>query len=105
MLAIPYINWPRNHKLSLATQHRGGAIPPNETSDLCPQTAALLPVKHADLAKKLDSVYGDENYKLTAYDALGGAVQIPCGHSIASLVFLDANGGRFRVLEQSRTMT
>ena len=82
ILAIPYLHWSRNHSadrtLSLSTQHRGGAIPPNETSDLCPQTAALLPAKHADLANKLDVIYGDENHKLAAYNALSGAVQIPC---------------------------
>ena len=108
MLAIPYINWPRNHsadgKISLVTQHRGGAIPPNETSDLCPQTAPLLPAKYAGLARKLDIVYGDGNFKLAAYNALGGAVQIPCGPLFASLSFRDADSGGYYVLEQNHMM-
>ena len=54
-----------------------GALPPNESSDLCPQVPALLPVRHADLAKALDLVYAGGDYKLKAYRVLGGAIQIP----------------------------
>ncbi len=54
-----------------------GALPPNESSELCPQVPALLPVRHVDLAQVLDSVYARDDYKLKAYAVLGGAVQIP----------------------------
>ncbi|KAM5532363.1 hypothetical protein V8D89_013957 [Ganoderma adspersum] len=54
-----------------------GALPPNESSELCPQVPALLPVRHTDLAKTLDSLYAQDDYKLKAYGVLGGAVQIP----------------------------
>ncbi|KAI1796621.1 carboxypeptidase S [Ganoderma leucocontextum] len=54
-----------------------GALPPNESSELCPQVPALLPVRHAGIAKALDSLYARDDYKLNAYGVLGGAVQIP----------------------------
>lgn len=56
---------------------RLGPLPPNEHSDVCPQPEALFPSKHAELAAGLESVFADEAYKLKAYKALGGAVQIP----------------------------
>ncbi|TBU30672.1 carboxypeptidase S [Dichomitus squalens] len=81
LLNIPSIHWFHKNTAdgtpSLSTQVRIGAIPPNETSEFCPQAAPLLPIKHADLVKKLDAVYCDEDYRLAAYKALSGAVQIP----------------------------
>ncbi|KAI0352325.1 carboxypeptidase S [Trametes cingulata] len=56
---------------------RLGPLPPSEHSDLCPQPKALYPKKHADLADELEKVFAGETYKLKAYKALGGAVQIP----------------------------
>ncbi|KAI9064103.1 carboxypeptidase S [Trametes sanguinea] len=54
-----------------------GPLPPSEHSDVCPQPKALRPSKHAALEEALERVYADEAYRLNAYKALGGAVQIP----------------------------
>ncbi|KAL7280786.1 hypothetical protein ACG7TL_005730 [Trametes sanguinea] len=54
-----------------------GPLPPSEHSDVCPQPKALRPAKHAALEEALERVYADETYRLEAYKALGGAVQIP----------------------------
>ncbi|KAI0820831.1 carboxypeptidase S [Trametes gibbosa] len=56
---------------------RAGPLSPNESSDVCPQPKALFPSQHAELADGLDGIFADETYKLKAYKALAGAVQIP----------------------------
>ena len=73
--------WP-SHTPSISKRPRStsyGALPPNKSSELCPQAFPLLPVQHFELAKKLDSVYTTDGYKLGAYKTLGGAIRIPCG--------------------------
>ncbi|CDO73269.1 hypothetical protein BN946_scf185008.g31 [Trametes cinnabarina] len=54
-----------------------GPVPPSEHSDVCPQPKALRPSKHAALEAQLERVYAGETYRLQAYKALSGAVQIP----------------------------
>ncbi|KAJ8456279.1 hypothetical protein ONZ51_g12220 [Trametes cubensis] len=66
----------------LATHHEQqalklGPLLPSEHSDVCPQPKTVHPLKHRELAEELDRLYADEAYKLKAYDALSGAVQIP----------------------------
>ena len=55
----------------------GGALPPDKPSKLCPQAPSLLPVRHAELAKKLEANYTTNAYKSRAYKVLGGAIRIP----------------------------
>ena len=73
--------WDRRVVSEASRSTQFGALPPNESSELCPQVPALLPVRHADLANALDSLYAQDDYKLKAYGVLGGAVQIPCAPS------------------------
>ncbi|EIM86566.1 carboxypeptidase S [Stereum hirsutum FP-91666 SS1] len=44
---------------------------------LCPQADPLSPQKHAAFLAEMDGLYGTEEYKLWAYENLGGAVRIP----------------------------
>ena len=46
--------------------------------DFCPQTEPLNPKAHAALEHRLVSLFQDSSYKRTAYDALSGAIQVPC---------------------------
>lgn len=55
----------------------GGALPPDKPSKLCPQAPSLLPVRHAELSKKLETNYTTNAYKSRAYKVLGGAIRIP----------------------------
>ncbi|KAI1796624.1 carboxypeptidase S [Ganoderma leucocontextum] len=79
VLAIPCIHWGSDNRVDgIPHQYtQVGPIPPNENSEYCPQTEPLLPVKYAGLAKQLDAVYADEQFKLAAYKRLSGAVQVP----------------------------
>ncbi|KAF8549259.1 carboxypeptidase S [Imleria badia] len=45
--------------------------------DLCPQVEPLTPAGHEALLKSLDEEYGSSEFKLKAYESLGGAVRIP----------------------------
>ncbi|KAI0331438.1 carboxypeptidase S [Cubamyces sp. BRFM 1775] len=54
-----------------------GPLLPSEHSDVCPQPKTIHPSKHRELAEELDRLYSDDIYKLKAYGALSGAVQIP----------------------------
>lgn len=56
---------------------RLGPLLPSEHSDVCPQPKTIHPSKHRELAEDLDRLYADETYRLKAYNALSGAVQIP----------------------------
>ncbi|KAI0675501.1 carboxypeptidase S [Trametes maxima] len=56
---------------------RGGPLPPSESSDVCPQPAALAPVRYGALAEELDRAYAEDAFKLRAYETLGGAIRIP----------------------------
>ena len=80
VLAILYIRWGCDNPGKPAPHHHTqvGPVSPNETSEYCPQADPLLPVKHASLAKQLDAIYADEDFKLAAYKRLSGAVQVPC---------------------------
>ncbi|THH20461.1 hypothetical protein EW146_g918 [Bondarzewia mesenterica] len=44
---------------------------------LCPQVDPISPEVHAELADKLDETFRTQEYKLWAYENLGGAVRIP----------------------------
>ncbi|THH17830.1 hypothetical protein EW146_g3048 [Bondarzewia mesenterica] len=48
-----------------------------ETTELCPQSDPISPEVHAELADKLDETFRTQEYKLWAYENLGGAVRIP----------------------------
>ncbi|KAH7929097.1 carboxypeptidase S [Leucogyrophana mollusca] len=54
-----------------------GPLPPSANSSACPQWDATYPTKHARLDADLELLYGTDDFKLNAYKALGGAVQIP----------------------------
>ena len=45
--------------------------------DLCPQVEALVPPKYESLLSSLDDEFGSSEFKLKAYESLGGAVRIP----------------------------
>ena len=44
---------------------------------LCPQVEALTPPGHEALLGSLDEEFGSSEFKLKAYESLGGAVRIP----------------------------
>lgn len=45
--------------------------------DMCPQVSAITPLSHTTLIDTLDEEYGTKEFKLKAYESLGGAVRIP----------------------------
>ena len=45
--------------------------------DVCPQAEALTPAGHEALLESLDEEFGTSEFKLKAYESLGGAVRIP----------------------------
>lgn len=45
--------------------------------DLCPQVEALTPPGHEALLGSLDEEFDSSEFKLKAYESLGGAVRIP----------------------------
>lgn len=45
--------------------------------DMCPQVSAITPSNHNSLIDILDEEYGTKEFKLKAYESLGGAVRIP----------------------------
>ncbi|TBU60963.1 hypothetical protein BD310DRAFT_921838 [Dichomitus squalens] len=77
LIVMFFLPWGNRPILKKPGSSPGGALPPEQPSELCPQAQALLPVRHAELAKKLESVYATDDYKLRAYKALGGAIKIP----------------------------
>ena len=44
---------------------------------LCPQDDSISPVKHAQLLENIDELYHTEEFKLNAYESLGGVIRIP----------------------------
>ncbi|KAH7908955.1 hypothetical protein BJ138DRAFT_1128023, partial [Hygrophoropsis aurantiaca] len=56
---------------------QAGPLPPSANSSTCPQWDAVYPSKYSQLDSELESLYLTEEFKLAAYKALGGAVQIP----------------------------
>lgn len=62
---------------------RTNAFPTHESQkllaidDMCPQVSAITPSSHALLIDTLDEEYGTKEFKLRAYESLGGAVRIP----------------------------
>lgn len=53
-----------------------------EGQAICKQADLLAPSKHADYFEKLDEWYQTDDFKYRAYEALGGAVRIPCGFEV-----------------------
>jgi hypothetical protein len=45
--------------------------------EMCPQVSAITPSSFASLIDTLDKEYGTKEFKLKAYESLGGAVRIP----------------------------
>ena len=81
ILALPCIHWGSDVKREDGKPPyytQVGPKSPNETSEYCPQAAALLPVKYATLIKQLDAVYADKQFKFAAYKRLSDSVQVPC---------------------------
>ena len=54
--------------------------------DLCPQVEALTPPGYEALLGSLDEEFSTKEFKLKAYESLGGAVRIPCVSSPISLL-------------------
>ncbi|KIK60455.1 hypothetical protein GYMLUDRAFT_168042 [Collybiopsis luxurians FD-317 M1] len=52
-----------------------GQSPPNIT--LCPQVPPLFPTQHAELNAQLNKRYSSETFRLSSYQFLGDAIQIP----------------------------
>lgn len=52
-------------------------LPPNENSTTCPQPLPLSSTSHAELEKELFTLYEEEDYRLKAFEALGGAIRVP----------------------------
>ena len=44
---------------------------------LCPQDDSISPVKHAQFLENIDELYHTEEFKLNAYESLGGVIRIP----------------------------
>ncbi|KAI0642377.1 carboxypeptidase S [Trametes meyenii] len=44
---------------------------------ICPQTSAIAPEKNSAFLAKLEALFNTEDFKLNAYESLGGAVRIP----------------------------
>lgn len=53
-------------------------LPPDENSTTCPQAKPLSSTLHAELEQTLFTLYDEEIFRLWAYEALGGAIRIPC---------------------------
>lgn len=53
-------------------------LPPNENSTTCPQPLPLSTTSHAELERELFALYEEEDYRLKAFEALGGAIRVPC---------------------------
>ncbi|KAH0836638.1 hypothetical protein J3R83DRAFT_8356 [Lanmaoa asiatica] len=53
------------------------AFNPPPEPDICPQSVALYPSVHAQIAAELDLIYTSPKFKHSAYNALSGAVRIP----------------------------
>ncbi|PIL24992.1 hypothetical protein GSI_12879 [Ganoderma sinense ZZ0214-1] len=104
VLAIPYIRWGSETVPGDRTSHRHaklGPVSPNETSEYCPQAEPLLPIKYAGLAKRLDAIYADEEFKLAAYKRLSGAVQVPTeSYDDLGLVGIDPRWDTFGKLHE-----
>lgn len=52
-------------------------LPPNENSTSCPQPSPLSTTSHAELERELFALYAKEDYRLRAFEALGGAIRVP----------------------------
>ncbi|KAJ8474417.1 hypothetical protein ONZ51_g7230 [Trametes cubensis] len=47
------------------------------SSAICPQTTALAPVKNSGYLGTLEAEYATEEFRLQAYESLGGAIRVP----------------------------
>ncbi|KAH7926427.1 carboxypeptidase S [Leucogyrophana mollusca] len=65
--------WPGTSIISCAFPGQRG-VP---VIEVCPQVSAIAPSSHASLVESLDQEYATEEFKLKAYESLGGAVRIP----------------------------
>lgn len=45
--------------------------------DVCPQASPISPLAHSDLLQGLENEFLTEEFRLKAYESLGGAVRIP----------------------------
>jgi Gly-Xaa carboxypeptidase len=50
---------------------------PVDEDTMCPQVSAISPSSYASLIDSLDEEYGTKEFKLKAYESLGGAVRVP----------------------------
>ncbi|KAI0085827.1 carboxypeptidase S [Irpex rosettiformis] len=74
VIATLYID-PRRITAGVVEWYHGDKIA--EGAETCPQAPLFTPSKHAKLLKNLELVYENESFKLSAYQGLSGAVQIP----------------------------
>lgn len=58
---------------------------------LCPQAGPISPQKHAKFLGEMDGLYGTEEYKLWAYENLGGAVRIPYVFTTGEMCILNSS--------------
>lgn len=65
------------HKLDLEDLSRY-PLPPNENSSTCPQPQPLSATIHAELEKELFALYEENDFRLYVFEALGGALRVPC---------------------------
>jgi Gly-Xaa carboxypeptidase len=65
--------WPSLTSAAFST-HKGSPV---DVNSMCPQVSAISPSSYAPLIDSLDEEYGTEEFKLKAYESLGGAVRIP----------------------------
>ena len=77
MLALFWMIYHLNQVVDVAGLLLGARtqLPKNDLT--CPQTDALSPKVHRDLAIALDNEYAPDDFRLRVAKLLGGAVQVP----------------------------
>ena len=60
----------------------------DDLSGVCPQTNAIAPQKHSALLDTLEATYRTEEFRLKAYESLGGAVRVPYVRHYTSLLLI-----------------
>ena len=74
------------------------------TEDVCPQASAVSPVKNSALLDALEAEFQTEDFKLKAFESLGGAVRVPCvSHlSLATPIALHIRPGLWHTMTLHR---
>lgn len=53
-----------------------------DAADVCPQVAPISPFTHSSLLTELEETFATTDFKLGAYESLGGAIRIPCVNAL-----------------------